>query len=122
MTEMTLDGIALPGDWTWADEWSYSPWPEEASQSISGALIVERGPAALAGRPVTISAAADGAWLHRDTLAALRATLDAGALPLVLWDARELDVQWRLADGPIEATEIVGTDYYQDITLRLREV
>ena len=119
---MQLDDIDIPEDLAWTDEWSFTPYAEQAGHALDGTLIVERSAAAKAGRPVTLEGAADLAWVERATLEALRAALDRTEMTLTLWDGRELTVGWRHGDGPIEAEEYLGTGWFHTLILRLREV
>ena len=119
---MDLDGIEIPEDLDWTDEWSWTPYAQSAGYALDGTLIVERSEPAAAGRPVTLQGDTDLAWLQRDTLEALRAKLGDTDMTLTLWDGRQLQVGWRHEDGPIEATEYIGTGWFHSIVLRLREV
>ena len=118
----TLDSIIIPDDLAWRDEWQWTPYAEQATQSLNGSLIVERSPPASAGRPVTLEGAGDRAWVDRTTLEALRGLLTQTSMTLDLWDGRQLTVGWRHGDGPIEAQEYIGTGFFHSLVLRLREV
>lgn len=119
---MQLNGIELPDDLSWSDEWGWTPYTDNAEQAINGALVVERSPAAQAGRPITLEGSDDRAWVRRETLEALQQALSEQFMQLDLWDGRTFTVGWRQGDGPIEAQEHIGSGWYHSLTLRLREV
>lgn len=117
-----LAGVELPDDLVWTDEWAWSPYAESVGHALDGTLLVDRSAAALAGRPITLAGADDRAWLDRATLDALRDLLGDTSLALTLADGRAFTVGWRYGDGPIEADAIPGSDWHNNVTLRLREV
>ncbi|MBW3702594.1 hypothetical protein C2U27_20370 [Bacillus aerophilus] len=119
---MNLDGIELPDDLTWDDEWSWTPHGETAEHSLTGNLIVQVSEPMQAGRPITLKGANDRAWVTRATLEQLRAALSNTSMTLELWDGRTFTVGWRHGDTPIEAQEYIGTGWFHSLTLRLREV
>ena len=119
---MQLDDITLPEDLEWTDEWSWTPFAEQAGHALDGTLIVERSAPAAAGRPVTLEGATNLAWVRRETLEALHDALNRSEMTLTLWDDRVLSVGWRHGDGPIEAEEILGSGWFHSLILRLRTV
>lgn len=123
---MELDGIVLPDDLQWIDEYDWSPIDQETDYSIGGALMVQEG-TKQAGRKITLSSG-DWAWVSRSTVEALRAILIAGReMVLDLGDGRTFDVMWRHGDNPIKATPVMfqapvdPTDQYY-LEIRLMEI
>ncbi|MBU2967057.1 hypothetical protein Q4508_12595 [Amphritea sp. 2_MG-2023] len=57
---ITLNGIALPDDLIWANEFAWSAVRQSAEVALTGALIVEEA-AQQAGRPITLT----GGWATR---------------------------------------------------------
>lgn len=126
----TLEGIEIPDDLQWTDEFLVWGMTQQAEVSVGGALLLEEWQQ-LAGRPITLQSGQDGTryWgvVTRAIVEQLHALANAPratAMTLVLADAREFAVRWR-AEGfeakpwkhivPAEAG-----DYYT-ITLRLQE-
>lgn len=135
----SLDGVELPEDLEWADE--YTAWKvgQVIRPSLTGALIVQEA-AMQAGRPVTLQSLDLGsgtfvAPVTLDVLNALRAREEsAGAAAMVLTipasggGSRTMSVRWRRTDGPaIEARPLAYKipaepgDFFL-ITLRLFQV
>jgi|APLak6261660231_1056022.scaffolds.fasta_scaffold00183_2 hypothetical protein len=107
MTDLTLDGLVLPPDLLWTDEYDWTPTEQSQSYALSGALVVETAEK-LSGRPITLSGDADHGWATREQIDALYAKLTITApITLVLPDARTFSVRFRNADKPIEAKPIV---------------
>lgn len=122
MTDTTLNGIELSDDLVWTDRWSWTPYRDSAGHALDGALVVETSTAAQAGRPITLEGGDDRAWLDTDTLEQIYALLGEASMTLTLWDGTTWTVGWRHADGPIEANEIIGSDWWNGLVLRLREL
>jgi hypothetical protein len=138
MSDYILDGIELPDDMWWSDEFNAWRVGQNVRTSLTGALIVQEG-ALQAGRPITLESQQIGsAWIAPVTLDVLRALQAkeqvAGATPFVLTlpghntGSRDFDVIWRRTSGPaIEARPIrfaipqLDGDYYA-VTLRLMTV
>lgn len=108
---ITLDGIELPEDLEWADE--YTAWKvgQIIRPSLTGAIVVQEA-AMQAGRPVTLQSMdlGGGDYVAAVTLATLdllRAKEEsAGApnmtlvIPIADGGTRTLSVRWRRTDGP----------------------
>lgn len=102
---ITLDGIELPADLQWIDEFDWAPVAQDREYSIGGALMIQEGQK-LAGRPVTLSGG-DWAWVDRATVKALFDSMLAGNdMDLVLEDGRNLVVMWRYTDNPVKSTPV----------------
>jgi hypothetical protein len=138
MSDYILDGIELPDDMWWSDEFTAWKVGQNVRASLTGANIVQEG-ALQAGRPITLETQQMGnAWISPVTLDVLRALQTseqvAGASPFVLTlpnhnsGTRTFDVIWRRTNGPaIEARPIsfaipqLDGDFYA-VTLRLMTV
>lgn len=68
---ITLDGLTLPSDLIWFDEYDHSPVKQTITTAVDGSLIVESA-AQLAGRPLTLKGGIDYGWIDRATLELLR--------------------------------------------------
>lgn len=71
-----IDGVTgatlqLPNDLLWGDEFDWTPIVATSSYTLTGALVVEHG-TKQAGRPITLQAPDDMAWVTRSTLQVLR--------------------------------------------------
>ena len=138
MTDITLDGITLPGDLYWSDEFTSWKVGQARKASLTGALILHES-ALQAGRPVTLETTQEGnAWIAPIPLATLRQLqaleedVDEPPFTLVLPDhnsgTRSMTMKFRRDDGAaIEARPIrfaspaLDADYFA-ITLRLIQV
>lgn len=104
---ITLGGVTLPGDLQWTDEHAWSAVARsDPAWTLTGALLVEEA-VKQAGRPITLTAADNRAWIDAATLASLRGL---NATPgwtgtLTLADGRTFTVAFR-AEG-IRAEPIV---------------
>ena len=123
---ITLDGIQLPDNLRWVDEYDWQPVSMNRGYTLGGKLVVELG-RMLKGRPITLS---DGhAWIARSDLDALYDMAGAGGIhTLTLHDGRQFQVMWRYDEAPVLVAEAIapyadpaGDDWY-DITLKLMEV
>lgn len=138
MTDITLAGIALPGDLLWSDEFQSWKVGQSRKTSLTGALILHTG-SLQSGRPITLETSQEGdnwvAWVRLDTLVALQALeedVDAEPHALVIPDhntgTRTFNVAFRRTDGSaIEARAIKHISPFVDadcfaITLRLIQV
>lgn len=114
----TLDGIELPDDLNWSDEFTAWRIGQVMRTSLTGALIVQEA-ARQAGRPVTLESTSLGngqyvAPVSHAVLEALRAKAEvAGGTPMTLelpaagGGTRSMQVLWRRADGAeIEAQPV----------------
>lgn len=126
---ITLDGVSLPENLYWADEYDWSPVVQHQEYTLTGALVVEEGERQ-AGRPITLTTPDGGDWTTRATVDSLKAKLQAdNAMTLTLHDGRSFQVLWRHNDTPIEAQPAAlegvadpdAATLYQ-LTLRLIEI
>lgn len=124
--DITLDGITLPEDLQWIDEFDWSPVAQDREYTIGGALSVQEG-TKLAGRAITLSGG-DWAWVPRTTVNALHAIKTAGReMSLTLGDGRQFTVMWDFASNPLKATPVIFQSPMEDadqyyLELRLFEV
>ncbi|HEY4531533.1 MAG TPA: hypothetical protein VIG97_14620 [Luteimonas sp.] len=135
---ITLDGITLPEDLEWTDEFTAWKVGQVARTSLTGALIVHES-VRQAGRPITLASQQQGSrWvapLRLDTLRALQASEEAvaaGPFQLVMpahnAGTRTFSCIWRREGGAaIEARPIRFITPYVDgdwfaVTLRLLQV
>ena len=122
----TLQGVALPYGLLWADEQEWTSYAQSQTYSLTGALILERA-IKQAGRPVTLTGAADRGWVTQATLNALRSLLNTDPLTLITPDGRSISVTWNHAGPPIAATPILprwpnDSLKYGPVVLKLLEV
>lgn len=133
-----LDGIELPEDLDWADEFTAWKVGQVVRTSLTGALVVHES-VRQAGRPITLETTRDGqrwvAPLRLDTLRELQASEEAPAagpfelvLPAHNAGTRSFTCIWRREGGSaIEARPIRFITPYVDgdwfaVTLRLLQV
>ena len=90
---MTLDGIELPDDLLWVDEFDWSPVAQDIDRSLTGALMVQEQ-AKLFGRPITLTGGNEAGWVTRATVLELMALakLPSKSMLLILADGREFQV------------------------------
>lgn len=119
--------ITLHDDMLWVDEFDWQATVQRAARTIAGSLIVESH-ARTKGRPVTLAAGADYAWMPRSTVLALYAAADLPGQKFVLTlRGAAYTVQFNLEAGALEAQPVVdysdpdATDWYV-VTVRLLEV
>lgn len=127
MANHLLHNVAFDGDMVWTDEFNWPVVTKRTEYSLSGALIVDSG-MRLAGRPITLAGKADGGWIPRATVDALRVLASAlpGQYVLTLADGRSFNVIFS-PDDPIRAEQVVdlsdpGADWWYIATVKLIEV
>ncbi len=108
MADIVLDGITLPGDLRWTDEYQWCSVERSAEYSLGGSLLIEES-TKLAGRPITLEAVNEfrgHIWLSRDTVDSLLALAENTnhQMILVLSDDREFTVMFR--DDGIKAEPV----------------
>jgi hypothetical protein len=121
---LTLDGLALPLDLLWIDEFEFTPTQQSQARTLSGALVFETA-AKVGGRPITLAGGNDYGWATKTQMDALYAKLTITTpLSLVLPNAQTFSVRFRHEDTPIDAKPIAAYrvmdagDYYA-MTLKL---
>ena len=113
--------ITLPEDLYWSDRFTWTAHDQTIERTLDGAILIHSA-AKVGGRDVTLTAAADRAWVSSATLALLVAEVEADRPQSVqLPGESAMACYWRHWDTPIEATPVfIGADYYF-VTLRLLE-
>lgn len=94
---LTLDGLPLPDDLLWVDEYLDDRIAQASTYTLGGVLIVEES-TQLAGQPVTLGSKDErSGWITKATLDALRtqANLAGASHTLVLPDGRSFAVGFR---------------------------
>lgn len=127
----TLAVIQLSDDFLWQDEHKWIPTSGKLTYTLTGALLTELS-TKQAGRPITLGAEKEMAWVTRSDLALLRtaASNPVKNFTLVLeyaTDTRQFKVVFRHHENPIEAEPVKGfqshsQDDWFNVTIRLMEV
>lgn len=121
---LILDGLSLPLDLLWTDEFDWTPTEQHQTYTLTGALVFETA-LKTAGRPITLSGGQDGGWATKAQIDALYSKLSISTpLALTLPNAQTFNVRFRHEDKPIEANPIVsyrvmGSDDVYELTIRL---
>lgn len=126
---ITLNGIALPSDLEWQDEFDWQPVASSSERSLTGKLLIEEAPLAN-GRPMTLYGGENAAWVTRSTLDQISALASTPAATMTLdYHGTPYTVMWRRSEQPIEARQVMRlqnpgseADHKYTITLRLMEV
>lgn len=124
---ITLDALTLPSDLLWSDEFEWSPIESTQEYAVTGALVVDTA-TRQAGRPITLEADEDRAWIDRATLQQLYAlTTPANRQMTLVMNGVTRDVIFRPGGDPISARPIFPlanpqADLAYVVTLRLTEV
>ena len=103
-----LDGISLPVDLLWSDEWAASTVAQTVRRTLDGGLVVFYGELR-AGLPITLESQPDAGWLTRTQVEsiALRAASPGGLYTLNL-RGQTWQVMFRHHDAPaFEANPLV---------------
>lgn len=124
--------LTLPDDLLWTDEHSWSAPLSSVSYLLTGALLVQ-STRRQSGRPITLSAPPDMAWVRRAVVqslyqwANLPLAASRGRFSLQMTNQPARTVAFRHTDNPIEATPVTGlpaqsdADWYR-ITLKFMEL
>ena len=101
--------LSLPDDLLWTDEHHWTPAVATVSYLLTGALLVESA-TRLAGRPITLQAPDDMAWVTRSVVDQLYlwATAPEQAFELRFADGTQFIVVFRHQDQAIEASPVLG--------------
>lgn len=123
---ITLDGITLPSDLEWQDEFAWSPVQQASERSLSGKLSIEEA-TKIKGRPITLFGGPNAAWTTRATITALFNKLTAGHRMVLNYHGTNYNVVWRHGDTPIEAAPVArkrnpDSDHKYTLIVRLMEV
>lgn len=118
---VTLNGLLLPDDLIWRDEFEWAPVEQVVTPTLTGALLVEETPKP-EGRPITLVGHCPRATVL--SLKALEAQV-AQLLTLTLLDGLQREVFWRrpgvVATPLIEMADPEAGEPYA-LTLNFTEV
>lgn len=124
---ISLNGLSLPADLEWQDEFDFTPVRQHQELTLTGALVIEEAKQ-IKGRPITLVGGPNACWVPRSTIEALYALAQAAGQTLTLnYHGATYTVVWRHQDGPILAKPVLrvmnpGPDHKYTLTLRLMEV
>ena len=125
-----LNGINLPPDLLWTDEYEFAPVRVKKDISVVGNQILQVAKQ-IAGRTITLASGERGAWLTRaqlDQLVALRDDDTLITMPLALPDGRTFSVVFDLTQSPcftaapLRPGKFVEAGDYFKVTLKLMTV
>lgn len=110
--QVTLEELILPNDLLWSDEFDWSPVEATNTYTLTGSLIIEQG-TKQAGRPISLNAEPDMAFVTRATVQTLRnwAAIAGRKFKLVFQypsDTRQFFVVFNHADEPVSAEPVKG--------------
>jgi hypothetical protein len=110
--QTTLEELELPNDLLWSDEFDWSPLESTNTYTLTGALIIEQG-VRQAGRPISLTADPELAWVTRTTVQTLRAwaAIPNRKFKLVFeytTDVRQFLVVFRTTGDPIKSSPVKG--------------
>ncbi len=126
---MQLNTITPPDDLLWLNEFEWNPVEQTTEQSLTGALLVQKGQL-MHCRPIILSGNGKAGWVSRLTVKSLFALFKAAnkTIMLTLPDSRQFWVIFDRSNGAlIEAQEVLPFTYPEDsdryfITLRFQTV
>lgn len=123
---ITLNGITLPSDLEWQDEFNWTPVQQRTARTLTGKLVIEEGDR-IKGRPFTLAGAENAAWIRKGTLDQLRALATANNTMDLNYHGEQYQVRFRHRETPIEASQVIRTaapdqDTRYTFTIRLMEV
>jgi len=99
---ISLDGVELPEDLWWSDEFDWQPYEQEVLHLRDGVSMFREIPAG--PRPMTLSGEV---WITRGDLIALHPEImTPSGHVLQLHDGRSLNVRWRYPDPIQGATQV----------------
>lgn len=126
-----LGHLSLPGDLFWSDEFAWSETVGKQSTAINGALIQEFSKR-LAGRPITLQAGNNFAWISRALFDQLITLANDPLQPAYLLrtpDGREFSVRFRPENNQPAVTAVplrhiwpAQPDDWLVVTIRLIQV
>lgn len=129
--QATNQTVPLSDGFLWADEFTWKPIEQSQDRALDGTLIVQEG-LKKAGRPITLNADKNMAWLQRSIVSVLKDWSAQQGEAFVLQfeyphDKRAFNVIFNHADGAIDAKPVMDIptssdgDYY-NVTLKFLEV
>lgn len=126
----TSETVTLSDGFLWSDEFDWNPIEQKQDRAVDGALIIQEGKKK-SGRPVTLIADKNMAWLKRHIVSKLK---DWSILPEkfelqfnYFHDKRTFNVVFNHQDKAIEANPVlehptVSEDDEYNVTLRFLEI
>lgn len=103
---LSLDGLVLPPDMVWADEYDWTPTEQSQTYALNGALVIETAQK-LTGRPITLTSEQSSGWIKKQILDQLYAKLAlTTSLVLTVQSGETFDVTWRSDPKPIDMKPI----------------
>ncbi|SEG12133.1 hypothetical protein [Marinobacterium lutimaris] len=125
---ISLEGIPLPKDLEWQDEFDWNPVRQATDRSLTGKLMIDEA-IKVGGRPMTLFGGANACWVPRSTITALFALTETPGLEMTLsYHGTDHTVIWNRENGPpIDANQVTrimnpGPNHKYYFTLRLMEV
>lgn len=128
---ITLNGVELPQDLEWQDEFDWQPVASSYQRTLTGKMLVEEAPL-IKGRPITLFGGPEACWVPRSLVLALKAmesTPSNPENPMTLnYHGQQIPVIWQRSGGPsvdakpVQRVRNPGADHKYYITLRLMEV
>lgn len=109
---VTLEGISLPNDIQWADEFVGFGVGQVVTPTLTGAIVVEESLQA-AGRPITLQSG-DGSWTIRAVVEQIAALC---AVPLA--DNQSLTLSWHGTDYQVIFDRSRGSAFEANEVLRV---
>ena len=127
----TSETAALSDGFLWSDEFDWKPIEQNQERALNGSLIIQEGKK-LSGRPMTLTADTNMAWLKRHIVSQLKgwSALQDEQFTLVFeypHDTRQFNVIFNHADTAMEATPVkdiptISEDDFYRVTLKFLEV
>lgn len=123
---ITLEGITLPSDLEWQDEFDWTPVAQVSERTLTGKMVIEEA-TKIKGRPITLVGGDNACWVPRSLVQSLVALMTPDSVMTLDYHGTTYPVLWRHADTPLVAKPVLrirnpGADHKYTITLRLLEV
>jgi hypothetical protein len=108
-----LEGLELPYQLQWVDEFKWSPLGVDKARALDGSLVYWNGPL-VSGRPITLEAPPDACWIGIDTVRALHNMSSSPREYLLVWEGVNYNVIFDAKDGvAIDLVKVhFGSSYY----------
>ncbi|MFW2039283.1 hypothetical protein ACG92Y_12350 [Acinetobacter ursingii] len=129
--KLTNEAVTLSDGFLWSDEFEWKAIEQSQEYAVNGSLIIQEGKK-LSGRPITLTADQNMAWLKRHIVSKLKtwSLLQSEQFTLVFeyrHDFRQFNVIFNHSENPIEAKPVkdiptISDDDYYNVTLRFTEV
>jgi len=127
MANNTLDGITLPTDLIWTNEFDDTTIAQDIKRSLTGAQIISES-VKIKGRKITLTGGEDYAWLSRNEVQALKTLSNTVDNTIVLvFNGQTINVRFDQSKQGLVAKPVIAcsdpdqhTKYY--IVVNLIEV